>query len=209
LASLAWARRQWPDQLASAVLHLDEQTPHLHLLVVPRLKQGDSGWKLNSKALFDRQRLTEMQTTYAKALEHLGIRRGEPGSDAVHSEVKQFYGAVNAPAKLPNRPTIPPAPKAPPLPTGVAAEATKAISSALGIETAHQRQLKEHQRATQAWRETVKELRQQEAAAWEQLRARAALAPLDQRRRSPPTVSGQPTAAPGPTHQVRPKRRLP
>jgi len=33
VASLAWAKRRCPDQLASAVLHLDEQTPHLHLLV--------------------------------------------------------------------------------------------------------------------------------------------------------------------------------
>ena len=28
-ASLAWAKRQWPEQLASAVLHLDEMTPHI------------------------------------------------------------------------------------------------------------------------------------------------------------------------------------
>jgi hypothetical protein len=45
VASLAWAKRQWPDQLASAVLHLDEQTPHLHLLVVPRVKSPKGVWQ--------------------------------------------------------------------------------------------------------------------------------------------------------------------
>lgn len=90
VASLAWAKRQWPDQLASAVLHLDEMVPHLHLLVIPRVKSAAGVWKLNSKALFDRERLRELQTGYGKALAPLGIRRGEPGSQAVHSEVRQF-----------------------------------------------------------------------------------------------------------------------
>ena len=107
VASLAWAKRQWPDQLASMVLHLDEQTPHLHLLVVPRVKSAAGGWKLNSKALFDRERLRELQTGYGRALVPLGIRRGEPGSQAVHSEVRQFYGAVNASKSLPERVKLP------------------------------------------------------------------------------------------------------
>lgn len=184
VASMAWARRQWPDQLASAVLHTDEQSPHLHLLVVPRVKNGDSGWKLNSKALFDRQRLTEMQTSYAKALEHLGIRRGEPGSNAKHAEVKQFYGAVNASAKLPERAILPPPPKAPEQSSGVAAGAANALGSALGIETSFQRNLRAHQEEMRQWREQAKQLRQQDAAAWQQMKARASLAPLMQRRRT-------------------------
>ena len=120
VASLAWAKRQWPDQLASAILHLDEQTPHLHLLVVPRVKSATGARKLNSKALFDRERLRELQTEYGNALAPLGIRRGEPGSQSVHSEVRQFYGAVNAAKGLPERVRLPPAPKPPSSPTGIA-----------------------------------------------------------------------------------------
>jgi len=179
--SLAWAKRQWPDQLASAVLHLDEQTPHMHLLVVPRVKSAAGVWKLNSKALFDRQRLRELQTSYGEAVAPLGIRRGEPGSIATHSEVRQFYGAVNAAKGLPERAKLPPAPKAPAPPSGMAAEAADAVGSALGIETGHQRAMKAHAVAMQQWRETCRELRQQDAKAWEIMRARCVLAPLVER----------------------------
>ena len=131
-AALAWAKRTWPDQLASMVLHADdEQTPHAHLLVVPRVQKTDGGWKLNSKALFDRERLRELQTSFAEVLAHLGIKRGEPGSKAKHSEVRQFYGAIQAAKTLPLRPVIPPAPKPPQRPEGLAAGAA-AVGSEIG-----------------------------------------------------------------------------
>ena len=180
MASLAWAKRQWPDQLASVVLHLDEQTPHLHLLVIPRVKAAGA-WKLNSKALFDRERLRELQTEYGNALAPLGIRRGEPGSQAAHSEVRQFYGAVNAANGLPKRVTLPPAPKAPVPPSGIAAEAADALGSAFGMETPHQRAMKAHAEAMKQWREICTELRQQDAKAWETMKARCAIAPLSVR----------------------------
>ena len=181
-ASLAWAKRQWADQLASVVLHLDEMTPHLHLLVVPRVKSAAGIWKLNSKALFDRERLRELQTSYGAAMAPLGIRRGEPGSQAAHSEVRQFYGAVQAANAAPARVKMPPAPT-PPKPLGsVAAEAADALGSALGIETAHQHAVKAHAKAMKQWRETVKDLRQQEVVAWERLTARCAMVPLVQRQ---------------------------
>ena len=192
-ASLAWAKRQWPDQLASMVLHLDEQTPHLHLLVVPRVKSA-TGWKLNSKALFDRERLRELQTGYGEAMAPLGIRRGEPGSQAAHSEVRQFYGAVQAAKALPQRTRLPPAPKAPAAPIGMAAEAADAVSSALGLETPRQKAMKVHAEAMKQWQETCRDLRKQDAQAWESMKAHAAMAPLRQRRQTRASVA--PIAAP-------------
>ena len=182
-ASLAWAKRQWPDQLASAVLHLDEQTPHLHLLVIPRVKSAAGVWKLNSKALFDRQRLRELQTGYGEAMAPLGIRRGEPGSVTTHSEVRQFYGAVNASKSLPERVKLPPVPKAPIPPSGVGAGVSNLLGTVFGLETLHQRALKEHAKAMMLWRETVKELRQQDAADWKKLVSLCAITPLHQRLR--------------------------
>lgn len=73
-----------------------------------------------------------------------GVSRGEPGSQAQHSEVRQFYGAVNASKSLPERVKLPPAPKAPEAPSGMAAGAADVVSMALGIETPHQRAMKAH-----------------------------------------------------------------
>ena len=55
-----------------------------------------------------------------EAVAPLGIRRGEPGSKAKHSEVAQFYGAVQAAKTLPERAKVPDAPRppAPPAPSG-------------------------------------------------------------------------------------------
>ena len=206
VASLAWAKRQWPDQLASAVLHLDEMVPHLHLLVIPRVKSAAGVWKLNSKALFDRERLRDMQTSYGEALAPLGIRRGEPGSKAVHSEVRQFYGAVNAAKNLPERVKLPPAPKAPTAPIGIAAGAADAVSSALGFETTHQQAVKAHAKAIQQWRETCQELRQQDAKAWEQMKARCAVVPLV-RKRSNPQLPPQVHHDTAPTNEALPRPR--
>jgi Plasmid recombination enzyme len=190
-ASVAWARRQWPDQLVSIVLHIDQQTPHLHVLVVPRVRDGKSGWKLNSKALFDRQRFRDMQPSYAVAVQHLRIRRGEPGSNAKHSLVKQFYGAVNASSNTPSRPRPPPRPKPPQVPSGAGHRIAHTLMSALGLETQHQRALNDHHEAVRNRQETVKDFREQEKAAWDELKARAALAPLLRRRASPTRSAGR------------------
>lgn len=195
-AALAWAKRTWPDQLASMVLHTDEQTPHAHLLVVPRMRTATGGWRLNSKALFDKERLRDLQTSFGEALHPLGIRRGEPGSQAKHTEVRQFYGAIQRAKAMPQRAAIPAAPKPPKRPEGLAAGASK-LGEALGIETAHQRAMQAHEEAMQAWRQTVKELRQDDARAWDRMRAMAAVASIRQ--------LGQRHATPSPTAQSSPK----
>ena len=207
VASLAWAKRQWPDQLASFVIHADEQNIHAHLLVVPRVKSAAGVWKLNSKALFDRERLRELQTGYGEALAPLGIRRGEPGSQAVHSEVRQFYGAVNAAKTLPERSTSPPAPKAPAPPSGIAAEAADALGSAIGMETLHQRAMKAHTEAMRQWRDACRELRQQDAKAWQQMKARSAVAPLVQRRRQDHKLSSIERQEVAPRSSAQPRTR--
>ncbi len=207
VASLAWAKRQWPDQLASAVLHLDEMVPHLHLLVIPRVRSAAGVWKLNSKALFDRQRLRDLQTGYGESLAPLGIRRGEPGSQATHSEVRQFYGAVNAAKTLPERSTLPPAPVAPAPPSGIAAEAADALGSAFGMETPHQRAMKAHVVAMKQWRETCKELRHQDIKAWEVMKAQSAIQPLARRvrPRTPVGIEAPPTVNPDRQTKLRPR----
>lgn len=198
-AALAWAKRQWPDQLASFCLHLDEMgAPHAHLLVVPRVRAADGAWKLNSKALFDKERLREMQTTYAQALAPLGIRRGEPGSKAKHTEVAQFYGAVQA-AKLtlPQRRAIPPAPKAPQRPEGVRARVLGTLADLTGSESEFAKEQARYRRALAKWRSEARAIQQENEKAWEMMKAAAAAAPIMRRAKAPtpPPPPGPPFGA--------------
>lgn len=61
-ASKTWLTQKYGDRVVSAVLHLDEATPHIQFVLVPL---DDSG-KLNCRALFGgtRHTLSELQTDY-------------------------------------------------------------------------------------------------------------------------------------------------
>lgn len=66
--------------MISAVVHLDETTPHLHLNFVP-INNG----RLSSKSLFDRQKLAQLQTElWEKVGKKYGLHRGKSGSAATH-----------------------------------------------------------------------------------------------------------------------------
>lgn len=175
--SLAWARRLWPDQLASAVLHLDEQTPHLHLLVVPRIAKPEGGWKLNSKALFDRDKLRTLQTSYGEAVAPLGIKRGEPGSKAKHVEVSQFYGAVVAERPPMPKLSVPPPPKKPEQDTGARA-LVGGVAAALGITTESEDRKARYEEEYREWQAEVLRVKQMRQQAWESLQQRASYSNL-------------------------------
>jgi hypothetical protein len=84
---------------------------------------------------------------------------------------------LNGAKSLPERVKLPPAPKAPPPPSGIAAGVANVLGTLFGIETLHQRALTAHAAALTQWRETCRELRHQDEKAWQQLKARSALAP--------------------------------
>lgn len=106
-ANMAWLRERYGDRVVSAVLHLDEETPHIQAVLVPLDEQG----KLNARALFGgtRQTLSELQTTYAKSVHHLGIERGIEGSKARHTTVQEYYTRANSAFKELPPVTTPPA----------------------------------------------------------------------------------------------------
>lgn len=92
-ATMDYLNEQWGDRLASVTLHLDEATPHIHAIIVPLDKRG----KLNCRDVFNREALIENQSSYAAALQHLGLMRGMEGSQAKHEDIKRFYARVSAP----------------------------------------------------------------------------------------------------------------
>ncbi len=96
-ASTQWLKERYSNRVVKAVLHLDEATPHIHVLLVPL----DAAGKLNCRALFggSRHTLSVLQSDYAQAVKSLGIIRGIENSRATHQKVSQFYAIVGKEAE--------------------------------------------------------------------------------------------------------------
>ena len=85
-----WLDAQYGSQNVIATsIHRDETTPHLIAYVVPL--DANTG-RLNAKKwLGGRKKMTDMQTSFAKQVESLGLKRGLEGSKAEHTTIKQYY----------------------------------------------------------------------------------------------------------------------
>jgi len=90
--ALEWVdERYGRENVVSAVLHVDEKTPHLHIIVVPIDQKG----KLNCRAyLGGAEKMRAMQTSFAEKMEPLGLVRGVEGSKSHHQTIQRFYGLV-------------------------------------------------------------------------------------------------------------------
>ncbi len=110
--NLDWLRKTYgTENLVSAVLHLDERTPHIHATVVPivtgerrkakdtkdepgkkKYRKKDSNTaRLCADDVMARDKLKEYQDTYAIAMQKYGLKRGIEGSKARHISTTQYY----------------------------------------------------------------------------------------------------------------------
>ena len=111
--NLAWLRKTFgAENVVSAVLHMDEATPHIHAAVVPivtgerrkvrKEKTDETGkrkYRTKSTARprlcaddeMSRIKLKEYQDTYAAAMAKYGLQRGIDGSNARHVTTQEFY----------------------------------------------------------------------------------------------------------------------
>ena len=108
--NLQWLHRTFGrENTVSAVLHMDEHTPHIHATVVPivtgerrkaRKKQADGKRAYHKKAnvvrlcaddLLTRERLVSYHDSYAAAMAKYGLQRGIRGSEARHTTTAQYY----------------------------------------------------------------------------------------------------------------------
>ena len=81
-----FAERYGKENVVSAVVHLDESTPHLHLNLMP-VTDG----RLCAKELFDRSALRELQTDFYEIVgKKYGLKRGKEGSTAKHLDTVAF-----------------------------------------------------------------------------------------------------------------------
>ena len=86
------AAKHGAENILSAVVHRDEQTPHLQALVIP-LDEND---RLNARAhVGGREKLRELQSDFAELVaEPYGIERGRERSVAKHQTIKEYYAAA-------------------------------------------------------------------------------------------------------------------
>lgn len=88
--NLKFVRKQFGEEnVVGFMLHQDEITPHLHVLVVPLTPDG----RLSCRDMFSPARLHQLQTDYAKAMEPHGLERGIKYSTGNHEDVRRYHGA--------------------------------------------------------------------------------------------------------------------
>ena len=97
------------ENIVSAVLHMDERTPHIHATLVPivkgerkrrkkeeqvkkryRKKPTDTA-RLCADDIMTRAKLKSYQDTYAQSMSGYGLQRGIDGSEARHITTRQYY----------------------------------------------------------------------------------------------------------------------
>lgn len=84
--AMCFAERYGEENIISAVVHMDETNPHMHLNLIPVLDG-----RLCSKQLFDRKALRELQTDFhEKVGKKWKLQRGKIGSKAEHLDTIAF-----------------------------------------------------------------------------------------------------------------------
>ena len=108
--NLQWLHRTFGrENTVSAVLHMDEHTPHIHATVVPivtgerrkakqKRTEGKRTYRKKANAvrlcaddLLTRERMTAYHDSYAAAMAKYGLQRGVRGSEARHTTTAQYY----------------------------------------------------------------------------------------------------------------------
>lgn len=79
--------RYGADRVLNATVHMDENTPHLHIGVMPITQDG----RLSAKAIFTKTELKAIQTEFARDVGALyGLERGVEGSERTHLSEARF-----------------------------------------------------------------------------------------------------------------------
>jgi hypothetical protein len=105
--SVKFLQSRHGKNIVSAVLHLDEKTPHLHVYHVPESVDSYNRPTLSAKSFYgSRSLLADIQTNYAKHMQLFNpdLKRGITKSRARHKEIRTWYSEMqNLPSiKIPN-----------------------------------------------------------------------------------------------------------
>ena len=107
-ANVKWFQDTFGEKnVLSVQYHADEATPHIHAIVIPI----DDRNRLCAKSFTGgRAKMRALQMSYGKAMNEVGLERGEPFSRAKNIDLSRFYKEINkaasehAPARIPGEP---------------------------------------------------------------------------------------------------------
>lgn len=98
---LEFFKKEFGDSVENMVLHLDEKSPHAHIIVNTAVKSvkkfknrygsgSRESYSLNAKR-FDREYLKGLHNRYAEWNSKFGLKRGKEGSTDVHKKIKEYH----------------------------------------------------------------------------------------------------------------------
>lgn len=117
--SMQWLHKTFgKENTVSAVLHMDETTPHIHATIVPivtgerrkakqkKQAEGKRTYRKKTDAarlcaddLLNREKLVAYHDDYAKVMKIYGLQRGIRGSEARHITTAQYYRELKRQSK--------------------------------------------------------------------------------------------------------------
>src|SRR5699024_1890131 len=90
--SMDWLEAKYgAENVVAAVVHNDEKSPHVSAFVTPITKDG----RLSAKEFIgNRTKMKKDQTSFAQAVQELGLERGVEGSKANHQSIQRYYAEI-------------------------------------------------------------------------------------------------------------------
>ncbi|NOH33657.1 MobV family relaxase [Vibrio chagasii] len=97
-ASTDFLDKKFKGRCVSAVLHLDESTPHIHAMILPLDKKGEK-WNLNARKIFSKTNLSRYQKEYFEHMKLAFPKLSPPnfGSKAQHVDISKYYNKLKKP----------------------------------------------------------------------------------------------------------------
>lgn len=88
---MKFVAKEFGDKCISAILHLDEKCPHIHIEVVPIITDKFGKELLSAKRFYTPETTLGWQDRYAQQVARLGIERGQEQSQAVHVHQDEYH----------------------------------------------------------------------------------------------------------------------
>lgn len=91
-------QKYFGENCVYAVLHMDESTPHIHLLLIPVMTNKKGLLYLNNSYYFDgKEKMSQWQDRYTEAMTNDFqniFKRGIKGSKATHVDLQTYYALI-------------------------------------------------------------------------------------------------------------------